>query len=55
MMWLEMCTHKTHKYTSQGLDPAGSKASTSDISVHLTALSAMACEFLPLLFQHRTS
>lgn len=47
--------HKTHKYMSQGLDPAGSKKSTSDTSVHVTALSAVACEFLPGLFQPRTS
>ena len=54
MLWLEMCIHRTHKYTSQGLDPSGSKASTLDISVHVTALSAMACGFLPGLFEYQT-
>jgi hypothetical protein len=55
MFRLEMCIHKTHKYTSQGLDPSGSKAPTSDVSLHVTVLSAMAFEFLSGLFQHKTS
>jgi len=54
-LWLEIHTHRTHKYTSRGLDPSGSKASTLDTSVHVTALSAMTCTFLLGLFQYQTS